>query len=279
MSSRPSQQRPEGTEVVVSPVNRRVIRHRVDQVGNDLTAVLRWCSTHHEPVWQYGDGSSECPHVRIVGWDQGACELTDAPWEATIGASDDRAAIAATLDEFAVRCDSARLVERGYESQDVVDAARAAARLLREVPADEDAAHWKAQALEVIDGWERVFDALGKPGPLGAFKSSNALAEVERLQADLDAATRRRADEDVLARAKRLLDGYPEDVFPPLPDGFVPADEFDGWVGESDSESVAVTPDAFGAHAIRRVALPVIAQLVAEIERLAAAGPGSGAPA
>lgn len=80
--TRPSQQRPQGTQVVVSPVNRRVVRYRgVDQVGNDLTAILRWCEVHQEPVWEFSDGSSECPHVRIVRWDQGDCRLISAPWE------------------------------------------------------------------------------------------------------------------------------------------------------------------------------------------------------
>jgi hypothetical protein len=45
-----------------------LVCHAVDQVGNNLTATLRWCSTHVEPVWVFGDGSYECPHERSVGW-------------------------------------------------------------------------------------------------------------------------------------------------------------------------------------------------------------------
>lgn len=40
---------------------------------------------------------------------------------------------------------------------------------------------WKRDAMRVLAGWERVWDALGKPGPLGATKSDNALAAVQRL--------------------------------------------------------------------------------------------------
>lgn len=40
---------------------------------------------------------------------------------------------------------------------------------------------WKRDAMCVLAGWERVWDALGQPGPLGAMKSDNALAAVQRL--------------------------------------------------------------------------------------------------
>lgn len=59
----------------------RVIRYRKDQVGNDLTAVLRWCFTHNEPVWVYDDESYECPHTRIVEVDTRDHVIGPAPWE------------------------------------------------------------------------------------------------------------------------------------------------------------------------------------------------------
>lgn len=34
---------------------------------------------------------------------------------------------------------------------------------------------WKAEATEVILGWERVWEACGSPGPLGGRKSYNVL--------------------------------------------------------------------------------------------------------
>jgi hypothetical protein len=34
---------------------------------------------------------------------------------------------------------------------------------------------WKAEAIEVLLGWEEVFEALGRPGPLGGSKSRNVL--------------------------------------------------------------------------------------------------------
>ena len=67
------------TQVLVTG-ERRVIRYRKDQVGNDLTAVLRWCATHHDPIWQFGDGSlSPCPGDRYGHSPHH--EVIDAPWE------------------------------------------------------------------------------------------------------------------------------------------------------------------------------------------------------
>ena len=72
----PSPQR----QTIVTPTG-RVVRYHRDQVGNDLTAHLAWCSTHCEPVWVYGDGSWECPHTRAVEWDTGDHVIVAAPWE------------------------------------------------------------------------------------------------------------------------------------------------------------------------------------------------------
>jgi hypothetical protein len=43
-------------------------------------------------------------------------------------------------------------------------------------------ARWKQEATAVLEGWERVYEALGSPGPLGSSKAESALAEVERLR-------------------------------------------------------------------------------------------------
>lgn len=71
------------TRVVVAclPPQRRVVRYKKDQVGNDLTAVLQWCAKHNEPVWVYNDTSWECPHTVVVGWDTGDHEIVAPPWE------------------------------------------------------------------------------------------------------------------------------------------------------------------------------------------------------
>lgn len=71
-------------EVIVD-ARRRVARDRIDLVGNDLTATLRWCPEHNEPVWEFNDGSSMCPRVERDGvpddrWDV-RCPLVDGPWE------------------------------------------------------------------------------------------------------------------------------------------------------------------------------------------------------
>lgn len=68
-------------QVVVVPDSRRVVRYKRDQVGNDLTAVLRWCSTHNEALWVYDDGSFECPHDRITEVRSDDHAVIDGPWE------------------------------------------------------------------------------------------------------------------------------------------------------------------------------------------------------
>lgn len=65
----------------VNVENGVIVRHAVDQVGNNLTAVLCWCSTHVEPVWVYGDGSFTCPHQLVVGWaSDGGHEIEPFPF-------------------------------------------------------------------------------------------------------------------------------------------------------------------------------------------------------
>ncbi len=64
-------------------------------------------------------------------------------------------------------------------------------------------AHWKAEAMEVGAAWERVWEALGEPGALGASKAEASLAEVERLRyrpSSVDAVRH----EHVLAAGDRL---------------------------------------------------------------------------
>lgn len=66
-------------------------------------------------------------------------------------------------------------------------------------------------------------------------------------------------NDDITERARRLLDGYPEDIFPPLTHTVT-------LVQLSSGQPVSV--DRVSAHALRVIALPVIADLVAEVERL-----------
>lgn len=47
---------------------------------------------------------------------------------------------------------------------------------------------WKAEATEVIAEWEKVHEALGRPGRLGQSKAAASEAEVLSLQAKLHAA-------------------------------------------------------------------------------------------
>ena len=61
------------------------------------------------------------------------------------------------------------------ELVDALEAERAEVERLR---------RWKAEALQVLAGWEAVWEALGMPGDWGQQKSSAALAEVKQLRED-----------------------------------------------------------------------------------------------
>jgi hypothetical protein len=71
------------TEVVVYPGG-RVVKYKRDRVGNDLTAVLRWCWTHEQPLWVHDDGSFTCPWTWKVTRSTkpyGQHVIGPAPWE------------------------------------------------------------------------------------------------------------------------------------------------------------------------------------------------------
>lgn len=58
--------------------------------------------------------------------------------------------------------------------------------LLVEVRAERDAlAHWKTEAIKVLEAWDDVHEALGSPARLGESTAEASLAEVRRLKADL----------------------------------------------------------------------------------------------
>lgn len=48
---------------------------------------------------------------------------------------------------------------------------------------ERDCAAWKAEAIEVIERWDLVYDALGRPGGFGVLKSEASRKEAERLVA------------------------------------------------------------------------------------------------
>jgi len=70
------------TAIIVDPDTNRVVRDKIDMAGNDLSAVLVWCATHGQAVWQYRDGSFTCPHTLIVEWDTEDHVIVAPPWEA-----------------------------------------------------------------------------------------------------------------------------------------------------------------------------------------------------
>lgn len=59
---------------------------------------------------------------------------------------------------------------------------------------------WKAEAITVIEGWEAVWEAAGKPGVLGQSKSLGLLGELGRLDDEIE---RLRALADELADGLR----------------------------------------------------------------------------
>ena len=70
----------------------------------------------------------------------------------------------------------------------------------------EELRAWKSQALEVLSGWERVWEAAGMPGQLGEQKSENVQRWIEELRADLDAAAYRAGQYQArIARAEATL--------------------------------------------------------------------------
>jgi hypothetical protein len=71
----------QSVEIVVNPAQNRVIRYKMDMVGNDLTATLRWCATHNEPLWVYKDKSYQCPYDRVVEVTNDNHVVVDPPWE------------------------------------------------------------------------------------------------------------------------------------------------------------------------------------------------------
>lgn len=65
-----------------------LVLHQLDQVGNDLTKRLAWCTEHNEPAWVYNDGSFVCwwehitgekQHLKGCGPEQHSIE--PGPWE------------------------------------------------------------------------------------------------------------------------------------------------------------------------------------------------------
>lgn len=90
----------------------------------------------------------------------------------------------------------ARMEDTGYSERSSWDQRGRDAELIAAAPTliadlltERDAlVRWKAEATEVIESWERVYDALGDVGGLGQRRSDAVLAEVLRLKSELDRA-------------------------------------------------------------------------------------------
>ena len=81
----------------------------------------------------------------------------------------------------------------------------AAPTLIADLLAEHDRlTHWKAEGTEVIESWERVYDALGDVGGLGQRRSDAVLAEVLRMKAELD----QRTDPDLATLLVKNADRY-----------------------------------------------------------------------
>lgn len=64
---------------------------------------------------------------------------------------------------------------------------------------------WKAEAIAVIENWEAVWEASGKPGVLGQSKSLGLLGELGRLRDEIE---RLRAERDSLSMQLDLVRAY-----------------------------------------------------------------------
>ncbi|GAA1992787.1 hypothetical protein GCM10009718_33120 [Isoptericola halotolerans] len=88
---------------------------------------------------------------------------------------------------------------------------------------------WKAEALEVLSGWESVWESLGRPGQLGQPKSTGVLAEVRQLTEEQDrVVTLAAADRDYAYMLEGVVERVEALVFP-LEDG-----------GPTDDETLSV---------------------------------------
>ena len=53
--------------------------------------------------------------------------------------------------------------------------------------AAQDLLRWKDEALTVLSQWEKVWQAAGRPGPLGRSMAENTADEIARLKSEFDA--------------------------------------------------------------------------------------------
>lgn len=67
----------------------------------------------------------------------------------------------------------------GSAAQDFVETMTKAADRIEELE------RWKAEATFLLSGWEGVWEALGRPGPVGRWKWDNCIAEIEELKKDI----------------------------------------------------------------------------------------------
>jgi hypothetical protein len=83
-------------------------------------------------------------------------------------------------------------LEQSFQRLDSNDARTAVVRdawrtLIGQDAELQDLVRWKDEALAVLSQWEKVWQAAGRPGPLGRSMAENTAAEIARLKSEFDA--------------------------------------------------------------------------------------------
>lgn len=140
--------------------------------GDRASAECCWCGDHE-------DGSGTCPGPSIsrFAW----CAVPSHWHDEIIGGTHD----GGLPEDPSTPCMTAAEVARGElaaENERLHALTEGDPTSIYAETADLRA--WKESAMSVLAEWDRVHDALGRPGPLGRSLALNTLAEVERLVAE-----------------------------------------------------------------------------------------------
>jgi hypothetical protein len=97
-----------------------------------------------------------------------------------------------TSDHVGLLVDRLTSLEQSFQRLDSNDDRAAVVRdawrtLIGQDAELQDLVRWKDEALTVLSAWEKVWQAAGRPGPLGRSMAENTAAEIARLKSDLEA--------------------------------------------------------------------------------------------
>lgn len=97
-----------------------------------------------------------------------------------------------TSDHVGLLVDRLTSLEQSFQRLDSNDDRAAVVRdawrtLIGQDAELQDLVRWKDEALTVLSAWEKVWQAAGRPGPLGRSMADNTAAEIARLKSEFDA--------------------------------------------------------------------------------------------